>query len=123
MEYIRTIGAAFDDFDRATSDKLEENFRDDNERDIRALRAEARGYKRRAAVLDDLIGDLDYAIEQLEKLSKGDEEQQEVYREYDGLSAKLREYKEMAEKDCSEAEDDYRFLREYDDELFNGEPF
>ena len=120
MEYLRAIGQAFDEFDRATRDKLTENFREkDDDREFRAM---CRGYKRRAAVLDDLIGDIDYQIEQLEKLANGDEEQQEVFREYDGLLAKLREYKEMAEKDSKEAEADYRVLREYDDDLFS-DPF
>ena len=114
MEYMLRMGEAFDEFDRATRDKLTENFREGN--DDREWRHLARGFRRRARVLDDLLDIIVPDIEELEKLADGDEEQQQIYREYDGLLECLRKYKDMMEADLDEAEANSHLLAECRDE-------
>ena len=44
-------------------------------------------------------------------MEQGNEEQKQVFREYDGLLSRLLEYKDMLEKDLDEAEREYAHWR------------
>lgn len=114
MEYLLSMGEAFDEFDKATRDKLTENFRGgDDDSEFRRMEKRSR---RRARVLDDLLDLIVPDIEELEKLADGDEEQQQIYREYDGLIECLRKYKDMMQTDLDEAEANSCLLGAYRDE-------
>ena len=62
------------------------------------------GYKRRARALDELLDNMNILQDALGKLSRGNDEERQVGREYERLSGILSRYRELMEEDFAEAE-------------------
>ncbi len=65
----------------------------------------------RTHALDELLDIICPTIDEIKKMEQGNEEQKQVFREYDGLLSRLLEYKDMLEKDLDEAEREYAHWR------------